>query len=94
MLAQSFRSSKTFTIFVVCTAIFTDTLLLNIVIPILPFVLTDRVGLSEADAQKWNSILLASFGGAMILGSRTLSLFQFLDKRSLLAFSVILDPSL
>ncbi|KAL9103487.1 MAG: hypothetical protein Q9163_001483 [Psora crenata] len=34
--AQSFRASKTFTTFVVCTAVFTDTLLLNIIVPILP----------------------------------------------------------
>ena len=77
MLAQKVRSSRIFVVLVVCTAVFTDTLLLNIIIPILPFVLTERVGLSKANAQEWNSMLLASFGGAMISGSRTFGLFQY-----------------
>lgn len=69
MFAQKFRSSKTFVVFVVCTAIFTDTLLLNIVLPVLPYALSDRIGLSESDTQRWNSILLAAYGVALIFGS-------------------------
>ena len=75
MLAHSLRASKTFTIFVVCIAIFTDTLLLNIVVPILPYVLSKRVGLSKEDVQQWNSILLASYGAALMLGSCTSTSF-------------------
>ena len=66
---QRFRSSAALTIFVVCAAVFSDTLLLNIVVPILPFILTDRVHLSAESAQEWNAVLLASCGGALIVGS-------------------------
>ncbi|KAL8726062.1 MAG: hypothetical protein Q9166_006941 [cf. Caloplaca sp. 2 TL-2023] len=70
MFADGFRSSKTFVIFVVCAAIFTDILLQNLVVPVLPFALSERVGLSTDDEiQRWNSILLAAFGGALMFGS-------------------------
>ena len=73
MFAQSFRSSKTFTTFVVCVAIFTDILLQNLVVPVLPYALQQRVGLfRKEEIQKWNSILLASYGGALMFGSSTL----------------------
>lgn len=73
MLARSFRSSKSFVTFVVCVAIFTDTLLLGLIVPILPYVLADRVGLPQQDVQRWTSILLALYGGALLLGSCTLN---------------------
>ncbi len=70
MIAQKFRASKTFTTFVVCVSIFTDVLLQNLIVPVLPYALSERVGLSrEDDVQKWNSILLASFGGSSVVGS-------------------------
>ena len=68
MFAHSFRSSKTFVTFIVSVAIFTDMILFSLIAPILPFALLDRVGLSPQDVQKWNSILLASYGGALMLG--------------------------
>lgn len=70
MLAQELRSSKAFAIFVVGLAIFTDTLLLNLILPMLPYALHSRIGLPESDVQRWNSILLASYGGALIPGCR------------------------
>lgn len=76
-VAHAFRASKAYTIFVVCISIFTEVLLLNIVVPILPFVLRDELGLDAADVQTWSSILLAAHGFALIIGScesdRTLS---------------------
>lgn len=70
MLAQSFRASKTFTTFVVCVSIFTDILLQNLIVPVLPYALSERVGLSNKDdVQRWNSILLASYGGSLMVGS-------------------------
>lgn len=70
MFAESFRSSKTFTTLVVCVALFTDVVLQACVIPVLPYALEQRVGLlHEEEIQRWNSILLASFGGAMMFGS-------------------------
>ncbi|KAL8798406.1 MAG: hypothetical protein Q9200_007782, partial [Gallowayella weberi] len=35
----------------------------------LPYALSDRVGIAQEDVQRWNSILLGSFGGALMLGS-------------------------
>ena len=58
MFARAFRSSKAFITLVVGVAIFTDMLLGSIIVPILPFILTQRVGLGEEDVQRWNSILL------------------------------------
>ena len=71
MLAQNFRASKTFTTLVVCVSIFTDILLQNLIVPVLPYALSERVGLSSKDdVQKWNSILLAAFGASLMVGSR------------------------
>lgn len=82
MISRSLRSSKTFITLVVSVSVFTDILLQNLVVPVLPFALSERVGLSDAgDIQRWNSILLSAFGGALIIGSCTCSTFQstFLD---------------
>ena len=72
---RALRASKAFTVFVVCVGVFSDVLLQNLVVPVLPYALKERVGLAdEADVQWWNSLLLASFGGAFMLGSRTCGL--------------------
>ncbi len=72
MLAHSFRASKTFVTLVVSVAIFTDLLLQNLVVPVLPFALRTRVGIrNEDEVQKWTAILLAASWGALTLGSRT-----------------------
>lgn len=72
MFAHNLRASKSFAIFVVCAAIFTDTTLAGLIVPILPYALKERVGLSQDEVQRWNSILLASYGGALMVGSRKL----------------------
>ncbi|MCJ1281403.1 hypothetical protein MMC26_000722 [Xylographa opegraphella] len=69
MLARKSRASKGFFTFVVCVAMFTDMGLANLILPVLPYALADRVGLAQEDVQRWNSILLASFGTAQMLGS-------------------------
>ncbi|PYI01425.1 MFS amine transporter [Aspergillus sclerotiicarbonarius CBS 121057] len=69
MSVQKLRSSTIFAVIVVCVAVFTDIFLYGLVVPMLPFALADRVGLSEADIQHWNSILLATYGAAIMLGS-------------------------
>ena len=72
---RALRASKSFTVFVVCVGVFSDVLLQNLVVPVLPYALKERVGLTdEADVQWWNSLLLAAFGGAFMLGSRTCGL--------------------
>ncbi|KAL9596364.1 MAG: hypothetical protein Q9219_005842 [cf. Caloplaca sp. 3 TL-2023] len=69
MYASKFRSSDGFIIFVVGVAVFTDMLLYGLIVPMLPYALADRVGIAPEDVQRWNSILLASFGAALMLGS-------------------------
>ena len=72
MFLHSIRASKTFTIFVVCVAVFADVLLQNLVVPVLPYALGERVGLTnEAEIQRWNSVLIAAFGAAWTSGSCT-----------------------
>ncbi|KAL8654501.1 MAG: hypothetical protein Q9226_003409 [Calogaya cf. arnoldii] len=69
MFARSFRASKTFTTLVVSFAIFTDILIQNLVVPVLPYALHTRVGLDdEDDIQRWTSILLAAFGAVLMIG--------------------------
>ena len=50
-------------------AVFTDMMLYGLVVPMLPYVLSDRIGIAQGNVQRWNSILLGSFGGALMLGS-------------------------
>ena len=72
MFLHSIRASNTFTIFVVCVAVFADVLLQNLVVPVLPYALGERVGLTnETDLQRWNSVLIAAFGAAWTSGSCT-----------------------
>ncbi|KAL8912372.1 MAG: hypothetical protein Q9172_007510, partial [Xanthocarpia lactea] len=69
MYARRLRSSDGFIIFVVGIAVFTDMMLYGLIVPMLPYVLFDRVGVAQKDVQGWNSILLGSFGGALMVGS-------------------------
>ncbi|KAL3431769.1 major facilitator superfamily domain-containing protein [Aspergillus tetrazonus] len=63
------RSSKAFVTWVVAIAVFTDVFIYGMIIPILPDVLKTRVSIPEDELQKWISILLAAFGGALFVGS-------------------------
>jgi hypothetical protein len=68
MIAYTFRASKRFALFVVCIAVFTDVFIYGLVVPVMPFALTQRLGVPEDDVQKWNSILLGVLGGAIMVG--------------------------
>lgn len=96
-----FRSTDTFVLIAMCFAIFTDTFLYGLVclllrtlgtiltqqiIPILPYLLIQKSGVSQDNgmppplrngscstdwiAQRWTSILLASYGAALAVGAR------------------------
>ena len=65
-----FRSSKLFIYIVVNLAVFTDAYLYGLIIPVLPFALVERVNLQESEVQRWIGILLAAYGGGLIVGSR------------------------
>jgi hypothetical protein len=69
MTTHAFRASKTFALIVVCIAVFTDVFVYGLVVPVMPFALTQRLGVPEEDVQKWNSILLGVLGGAVVVGA-------------------------
>ncbi|KAL1853115.1 hypothetical protein Daus18300_011943 [Diaporthe australafricana] len=71
----AFRSSSTFILAAVCIAIFTDILLYGIIVPVIPFALTGRVGVAEDSVQTWNAILLACYTIALFLGSPLVGLY-------------------
>ena len=74
MSRSGWRSSTTFVIVVACVAVFTDIFLYGLIVPVMPFTLARRVGLPDADVQRWTSGLLACYGGSILLGSCMLSL--------------------
>ncbi|PGH15563.1 hypothetical protein AJ79_02345 [Helicocarpus griseus UAMH5409] len=77
--ALSFRSSEGFILLVVSAALFTDTLVYGVIVPIVPVALKDRAGVPSADVQKWVSILLATYGATFLVGS---PLFGYFADRS------------
>ncbi|KAM3425125.1 hypothetical protein BST61_g7088 [Cercospora zeina] len=64
-----FRSSKTFIIVVVASAVFTDVFAYAIVVPVFPFALTERANIAEDHVQRWISILIAVYGVALLAAS-------------------------
>lgn len=67
-LLLRFRSSKTFIAATVCIATFTDILLYGIIVPVMPYALTNRVGIPEDSLQTWNALLLACYTIALFVG--------------------------
>ncbi|KAM0804406.1 major facilitator superfamily domain-containing protein [Usnea florida] len=61
-----YRSSYAFILSTVSVAVFTDIFLYGIVVPVIPFALTTRVGVAEGDVQHWVSVLLAVYGAALV----------------------------
>lgn len=48
---------------------FTDLFLYGLIVPILPFILSDRIGVDQAEIQYYTSVLLACYAGASVLFS-------------------------
>lgn len=69
-LLFTLRSSKLFTCIVINLAVFTDAYLYGLIIPVLPFALVERVHIPHENVQRWIGILLAAYGGGLIVGSR------------------------
>ncbi|PYH78578.1 MFS general substrate transporter [Aspergillus uvarum CBS 121591] len=67
--SANWRSSPPLVIVVVCVAVFTDIFLYGLIVPVLPFALEERIGLSGKSVQRWSSILLATYGGSILIGS-------------------------
>lgn len=67
---KSWRSSKTFISIVVNLAVFTDAYLYGLIIPVLPFALTEVVKIDADDLQWWIGALLAAYGIGLMVGAR------------------------
>lgn len=63
------RSNTYFIIATVAIGLFTDLFLYGLVVPILPFMLQDRIGLPKDQIQSHVSGLLAAYAGASVLSS-------------------------
>ncbi|KAF4555472.1 MFS-type transporter-like protein 34 [Elsinoe fawcettii] len=65
----TWRSNTFFIVATVAIGLFTDLFLYGLVVPILPYILQDRVGLPEDQIQSHVSGLLAAYAGASVLFS-------------------------
>ncbi|KAI0836043.1 major facilitator superfamily domain-containing protein [Hypoxylon sp. FL0890] len=63
------RSEPWFTVAVVMVAAFTDTLFYGLFVPFTPIILQERADVSSDQLQMWNSVLLAVYGGAILIAS-------------------------
>ncbi|KAK8163284.1 major facilitator superfamily domain-containing protein, partial [Phyllosticta citribraziliensis] len=68
-LGLRWRSSTGFIVSTVGMGIFTDMALYCLIVPVLPFMLEDRIHLPEDQIQKQVSNLLAVYAGASVIGS-------------------------
>ncbi|GIZ45937.1 hypothetical protein CKM354_000908300 [Cercospora kikuchii] len=66
---RSFRGSTAFITFAISYAIFTDQFLFAAIIPVYPYSLEERVGVSKDQVQFWVAILLGVFGLASVVTS-------------------------
>ncbi|MCJ1353216.1 MAG: hypothetical protein MMC33_003201 [Icmadophila ericetorum] len=64
-----FRSSTKFIVSTVAIGLFTDLFLYGLIVPILPFILEDRVHIPQSQIQAYSSALLAAYAGASVLAS-------------------------
>ncbi|KAG9590838.1 hypothetical protein KCV04_g21299, partial [Aureobasidium melanogenum] len=63
------RSNTLFTVSTVAVGLFTDLFLYGLVVPILPYLLQDRVGMPEEQIQSHVDGLLAAYAGASVVFS-------------------------
>ncbi|KAF7507770.1 hypothetical protein GJ744_010071 [Endocarpon pusillum] len=68
-LGLRWRGSTIFIIATVAVGIFTDLFLYGLIVPVLPFLLRDRISLPQDQVQSYSSALLASYAGASVLFS-------------------------
>lgn len=65
-IGLAWRSNTLFIVSTVGIGLFTDLFLYGLVVPILPFILRDRVSLPEDQIQSYVSALLAAYAGASV----------------------------
>jgi MFS family permease len=68
-IGLEWRSSTLFIIATVAIGLFTDLFLYGLIVPVLPFVLQDRIDIPENKVQSYVSGLLAAYAGASVLFS-------------------------
>ncbi|KAL8769649.1 MAG: hypothetical protein Q9209_004446 [Squamulea sp. 1 TL-2023] len=68
-IGLAWRSSTLFIVSTVGIGLYTDLFLYGLVVPVLPFILRDRVSLPENQIQSYVSALLAAYAGASVLFS-------------------------
>jgi MFS family permease len=68
-LGLKWRSNTLFILSTVAIGLFTDLFLYGLIVPILPFILQDRLRIPHSHVQTYSSILLACYAGASILFS-------------------------
>ncbi|OTA83149.1 hypothetical protein M434DRAFT_84084 [Hypoxylon sp. CO27-5] len=67
--ALRWRSNTLFIIATVAVGMFTDLFLYGLVVPVLPFMLRDRLSIPEHEIQSYVSNLLAAYAGASVVSS-------------------------
>ncbi|KAI0886587.1 MFS transporter-like protein [Annulohypoxylon maeteangense] len=68
-LALHYRSNTLFIIATVAIGLFTDLFLYGLIVPVLPFMLRNRLSIPEPEIQSYVSNLLAAYAGASVLSS-------------------------
>lgn len=63
------RSAEWFIVLTVCVAVFTDVFLYSVIVPVIPFSIESRAGVASDDVQHWVSVLLAVYGGALLVAA-------------------------
>lgn len=63
------RSNTFFILSTVAIGLFTDLFLYGLIVPILPFILSDRISIPHSEIQSYTSILLACYAGASLVFS-------------------------
>lgn len=66
------RSSKWFITTCVAMAVFTDIFLYAVVVPVIPFAITERAGIPPIRIQHWVTVLIGIYAAANLAASRRL----------------------
>ncbi|EON61037.1 hypothetical protein W97_00247 [Coniosporium apollinis CBS 100218] len=74
-LGLRWRSNTLFIISTVAVGLFTDLFLYGLIVPVLPFMLKDRVGLPQDQVQTHTSVLLALYAAASVVFSPVAGVF-------------------
>ncbi|KKY25949.1 putative mfs transporter [Diplodia seriata] len=61
-----YRSNAGFISATVSIAVFTDIFLYAVIVPVMPYTLTEKTGIAPDAVQHWNSVLIAVYGAALL----------------------------